>query len=115
MPLVQQFYHLKRALRGDLSEIIHDLHASAENYKVAWDLITQRCDKPRIIIQTHLKELLSLPEMKQLSVTGIRSSKEKSKMRVNALRALKEQVDEWDSFSVYIISKKKLDEFTCKA
>ncbi|XP_058810258.1 uncharacterized protein LOC131675343 [Phymastichus coffea] len=114
MPATEKYYRLKQALRGDLIDILHGLDASEENYKVAWDLITERCHKPRKIIQTHLKKLLNLPAMNKSSAQKIRSLKEKSLMHVNALKALKEPVDSWDSILVYLVSS-KLDRFTRKS
>ena len=114
MPATEKFYRLKQSLQGDLINLLDGLDASEENYKVAWDLISQRCDKPRKIIQSHLKQILELPAMKTSSAVLIRSLKEKAQMHVNALKALKEPVDSWDSVLVYIISR-KLDRFTRKS
>ncbi|KOC58698.1 hypothetical protein WH47_09025 [Habropoda laboriosa] len=63
IPAVQKFYLLKNSLRGSVATIIEPLTASEENYKVAWELLKQRCDRPRQIIQTHIRAILELPEI----------------------------------------------------
>ena len=49
IPAVQKFQLLKNLLRGDAFSMIASLNASEENYKVAWDLLKKRCERPRQI------------------------------------------------------------------
>ncbi|XP_046145484.1 uncharacterized protein LOC123988783 [Osmia bicornis bicornis] len=111
IPAVQKFYLLKNSLRGSVATIIESLNASEENYLVAWEMLKQRCDKPRQIIQTHIKLLLELPEISKDSPLGLRTLKEKALMHVNALKALQVPVDSWDAILIYIIIQ-KLDKAT---
>ena len=111
IPTVQKFHLLRNALQGDVANIINTLNASEENYVVAWDLLNQRCNKPRQIVQTHLKLLMELPEITRESPTSIRSLKENAQMHVNALKALNLPVDTWDAILIYIICQ-KLDKNT---
>ncbi|XP_043263007.1 uncharacterized protein LOC122403517 [Colletes gigas] len=111
IPAVQKFYLLKNSLVGSVATIIDQLTASEENYHVAWDLLKQRCDRPRQIIQTHIKAILELPEITKESPSNIRSLKESALMHVNALKALKEPIDAWNSILTYIIVR-KLDKNT---
>ncbi|CAK9822943.1 hypothetical protein ANTRET_LOCUS1374 [Anthophora retusa] len=114
IPAVQKFYLLKNSLRGSVATIIEPLTASEENYKVAWDLLKQRCDRPRQIIQTHIRAILELPEITRESPLNIRALKEAALMHVNALKALKEPVEMWNSILTYIIVR-KLDKNTRRA
>ncbi|XP_076396216.1 uncharacterized protein LOC105664283 [Megachile rotundata] len=111
IPAVQKFYLLKNSLRGSVATIIDPLNASEENYFVAWEMLKQRCDKPRQIIQTHIKMLLELTEINKDSPISLRTLKEKALMHVNALKALQVPVDSWDAILVYIIIQ-KLDKAT---
>ncbi|CAK9816895.1 hypothetical protein ANTPLA_LOCUS9158 [Anthophora plagiata] len=114
IPAVQKFYLLKNSLHGSVATIIEPLTASEENYKVAWDLLKQRCDRPRQIIQTHIRAILELPEVTKESPLNIRALKEAALMHVNALKALKEPVEMWNSILTYIIVR-KLDKNTRRA
>ncbi|CAK9834523.1 hypothetical protein ANTRET_LOCUS11040 [Anthophora retusa] len=111
---VHKFYLLQNALRGPLTSITENLHASEENYLVAWNTLKQRCNKPRQIIQTHLQLLLELPEIYRETPANLRSLVEKAQVHINALKALNQPVDQWDALLVYIIVK-KLDKGTRRA
>ncbi|XP_043259316.1 uncharacterized protein LOC122401314 [Colletes gigas] len=111
IPAVQKFYLLKNSLVGSVATIIDQLTASEENYHVAWDLLKQRCDRPRQIIQTHIKAILELPEIAKESPYSIRALKESALMHVNALKALKEPIEAWNSILTYVIVR-KLDKNT---
>ena len=52
---IEKFYHLKGCLRGEAAEVIASLELSAENYKVAWDLLRDRYDNRKVIRQSHVK------------------------------------------------------------
>ena len=106
IPAVQKFHLLRNALQGHVANIVNSLNASEENYPVAWDLLYQRCNKPRKIVQTHLKLLMELPEITRDSPTNIRSLKENAQMHINAPKALNLPVDTWDTILIYIICQK---------
>ncbi|XP_076658358.1 uncharacterized protein LOC143362242 [Halictus rubicundus] len=114
IPAVQKFYLLKNSLRGSVATIIDSLNASEENYLVAWEMLKQRCDKPRQIIQTHIKLLLELPEINKDSPLGLRTLKESALRHVNALKALRVPVDTWDAILTYLVIQ-KLDKATRRA
>ncbi|XP_076649206.1 uncharacterized protein LOC143356978 [Halictus rubicundus] len=111
IPAVQKFYLLKNSLRGSVATIIEPLHASEENYLVAWELLKQRCDRPRQIVYAHLKSFFELPEISKDSPLSLRTLKENALMHVNALKALQLPVDSWDALLVYILTQ-KLDKLT---
>ena len=111
IPAVQKFQLLKNLLRGEVSSVIASLNATEENYNVAWDLLKKRCERPRQIIQAHLKLILELPEITHDSPSNLRAVKEGVQTHVNALRALNQPVEQWDAFLVFILVK-KLDKNT---
>ncbi|CAK9826235.1 hypothetical protein ANTRET_LOCUS4116, partial [Anthophora retusa] len=111
LPAVQKFHLLKNALRGEITSVISSLSASEPNYHVAWDLLQKRCNKPRQIIQSHLKALFELPETTRDTSSSLRSLAERAQMHVSALATLGQPVTQWDAFLVYMIGR-KLDKNT---
>ncbi|XP_017887274.1 uncharacterized protein LOC108629231, partial [Ceratina calcarata] len=85
-----------------------------QNYIVAWDLLQKRCNKPRLIIQSHLKLLLELPEINRDSASNLRTIAQQAQMHVNALRVAKQPVEHWDAILIYLIVR-KLDKNTRRA
>lgn len=57
---VQKFNYLKSCLIGNAAQIIHSLSTTADNYEIAWNLLTERYSNKRIIIQNHVKALFEL-------------------------------------------------------
>ncbi|XP_076228342.1 uncharacterized protein LOC143175097 [Nomia melanderi] len=106
LPAVQKFHLLKNALRGEIASVITSLNASEPNYRVAWDLLQRRCNRPRQIVQSHLKTLFELPEVTRDAPLSLRSLAEQAQMHVNALATLGQPVEQWDAILVYLIGKR---------
>jgi len=51
---VQKLQYLKGCLKEDASKVISSLKISALNYEVAWNLLKERYDNKRVIVQTHI-------------------------------------------------------------
>ncbi|XP_076248154.1 uncharacterized protein LOC143187904 [Calliopsis andreniformis] len=111
IPSVQKFHLLKNALRGEIASVVSALNASEPNYLVAWDLLQKRCNKPRQIVQSHLKVLFELPEVMRDAPANLRSLAEQAQMHVKALATLGLPTGQWDAILVYMIGK-KLDKIT---
>nr|XP_034174768.1 uncharacterized protein LOC117601732 [Osmia lignaria] len=111
IPSVQKFHLLKNALRGEIASVISALNASEPNYLVAWELLQRRCNKPRQIVQSHLKVLFELTEVTRDTPANLRSLAEQAQMHVEALATLGQPTTHWDAILVYLIGK-KLDKNT---
>ncbi|CAK9826629.1 hypothetical protein ANTRET_LOCUS4442 [Anthophora retusa] len=111
---VQKFHLLKNALRGEATAVIDSLNATEGNYLVAWDLLCKRCNKPRKIINAHLRLLLDLPEITRDTPINLRQLAEQAQVHVNALKAIKQPTEHWDTILIYIIAN-KLDKNTRRA
>ncbi|CAK9834532.1 hypothetical protein ANTRET_LOCUS11048 [Anthophora retusa] len=111
---VQKFHLLKNALRGEATAVIDSLNATEGNYLVAWDLLCKRCNKPRKIINAHLRLLLDLPEITRDTPINLRQLAEQAQVHVNALKAIKQPTEHWDTILIHIIAN-KLDKNTRRA
>ena len=52
-----KFQYLKASITGDAANIIKSLELSEQNYQVAWNLMRQRYDNKRAIVEVHLRAL----------------------------------------------------------
>ncbi|XP_043263915.1 uncharacterized protein LOC122404086 [Colletes gigas] len=111
---VQKFHLLKNALRGEAIAVIEALNATEGNYLVAWDLLCKRCNKPRKIINAHLRLLIDLPEITRDTPGNLGQLAEKAQVHVNALKAINQPTEHWDAFLIHIVSS-KLDKNTRRA
>lgn len=108
--IINKFHLLNSYLIGDASSVISQLSASEDNYFVAWELVQKRFNKPRKIIQGHIRALFELPEVIKGKPASLRALSEAAEMHIHALRSLKQPVD-WDEMTIYIVSA-KLDKET---
>ncbi|XP_017797012.1 PREDICTED: uncharacterized protein LOC108578234 [Habropoda laboriosa] len=110
VPIIHKFHLLKSYLTGNAATVTNSLTASEENYFVAWELVQRRFNKPRKIIQSHIRALFKLPEMTGKGMSSLRALTEAAEMHVNALRSLRQPVD-WDEILIYVVTA-KLDKAT---
>ncbi|XP_036138905.1 uncharacterized protein LOC118644436 [Monomorium pharaonis] len=103
---VHKLQYLRAATNGDAHKVICSLEISDENYPVAWNLLNERYDNKRVIVQSHLKALIELPIMKKESAAELRQIADGAARHVQALKALKRPTDNSDDLLVYLLSAK---------
>ncbi|XP_076686036.1 uncharacterized protein LOC143378082 [Andrena cerasifolii] len=107
---VHKFHLLKSYLTGSAAAVTDVLAATDENYLVAWELVQKRFNKPRKIIQSHIRALFELPQIIKDSPSSLQALAEGAEMHVKSLRSLQQPVD-WEEMLIYIVSA-KLDKVT---
>ncbi|XP_011859404.1 PREDICTED: uncharacterized protein LOC105556904 [Vollenhovia emeryi] len=100
---IQRMYYLKSSLKGKAAEVIQSLESSAENYTIAWNLLTKRFEDKRAIASRHLQLLLDIPVMQKESGTQLRQTLDSILRHTRALEFLK--VNTWDSWRTHIKDK----------
>ncbi|CAK1583794.1 unnamed protein product [Parnassius mnemosyne] len=108
---VHKFHYLRAALKGTASLIIQSLDVTANNYPIAWQLLTERYDNIRLLINNHIQALVNTKNISSESSLEIRNVIDVMNKNLRALATLGEPVDHWDTIIVYVISK-KLDPVT---
>lgn len=106
-----KFHYLKSYLEGPASSVMASVTMSASNYVIAWNLLRDRYDNKRILINEHIKCLFSIQQLNKESYSGIRNLIDTLSKNLNALNSLGEPTDKWDSLVIYMASM-KLDSVT---
>lgn len=57
---IKKFQYLRSALVRKAVEVIVGMSTTTENYQRAWDLLKQNYDNKRLIVNTHVNQLLDL-------------------------------------------------------
>ena len=102
----EKLHYLKSNLSGDAALLLRSFQITDDNYEEAWNLLCERFDNKRYIIDCHLKALFNLPSLTQESSFGIRRILDTALENVRALEALKIPVEGWDAILVYMINAK---------
>lgn len=108
----QRFQYLKSYLSGEAARAIESLTVSAENYKVAWDILTKRFCNKRLIVQDHIIAITKAPHIVRMSHTSLRNLLNTIYSNVAALKQLDIQIDTWHALIVTIITDKLDDKLS---
>jgi len=90
---------------GDAGTVISLLETLDANYSVAWNLLKERYDNKRVIVQTHIRSIIDLPIMSKENAR-LRQIANGAARHVHALKALKCPTDAWDDLLVCILGSK---------
>ncbi|XP_033229717.1 uncharacterized protein LOC117181262 [Belonocnema kinseyi] len=106
VPPVVKLQYLRGSLKGDALQIISTISTSDDNYTVAWELLLSRYDNKRLVINTHVKQLLDLPIVTKGSHSALRSLIDHIQTHTQALRNLDQPVDQWGTILIYLVINK---------
>lgn len=94
---------MRACLKDDALNVIRSIENSSENYEIAWNILKDRFDNRRIIIQKHVKVLFEIPLINRESVNGIRTIIDNLQSNLRGLKSLGENVDSWDTLLIHAI------------
>ncbi|XP_071643023.1 uncharacterized protein [Temnothorax longispinosus] len=110
---IQKLQYLRASVTGDASNITSFLEISELNYKVAWNLLKERYENRRVIVNTHIKAIMDLPTMAKENSCELRKIADEAIKHIQALQALRRPTSHWDDLLVHILAA-KLDTFTMR-
>lgn len=111
---IQKFYYLKSVLKGEASELIHNLTVTADNYHLARTLLQDRFENKKIIVNSHITEIFNCPNLTKESLTDLRGLLNRFTKNYRALQKLDENLQNSNSIIVYLLAS-KLDITTKRA
>ena len=103
---VKKFHYLKNSLGGEASNLISSISVTEQNYDSAWNLLLERYNNKKIIINFHVNELLSQPKVRSENFSDIRSLLDNTNKHIRALRAFEIPVDHWDLILIHTITSR---------
>jgi hypothetical protein len=103
---INKFHYLRSSLEGGAALIIKSLEFSSKNYTIAWDLICERYDNKKVLINNHLKALFEMECVSYESHRAIRFLIDHVSKNLRALNTLEQPTDKWDILIIYLVSTK---------
>ena len=67
-----KLYHLEKALSGEAAKVIDEKTINDGNYERAWQLLSERYDYKRRMVDLHISGLMSLNKVNEESYVGLR-------------------------------------------
>lgn len=111
---VQRMHYLCSCLKGEVSAAMVYLAITADNFTVAWKLLSSRYENKRQLISFHLNSLSNLLALGSETSKELQSLRDKTNVAIETLRNLSRPVDHWSDILVFIVSQ-KLDKSSRKA
>ncbi|KAL0852653.1 hypothetical protein ABMA27_012494 [Loxostege sticticalis] len=111
IPDINKFHYLRSSLQGGAIQVIKSLEFTSANFKVAWELLCDRYDNKKILINNHLNNLFSTDKINHESHTSLRYLVDHVSKNLRALNTLGQPTEQWDSLIIYMITA-KLDSVT---
>ncbi|XP_030751386.1 uncharacterized protein LOC115878916 [Sitophilus oryzae] len=108
---IQRFYYLLSALKNDSIQVVQSLEISDHNFDIAWQLLKDRYENKRVIVQNHIKGIFELPVMSKENHGILRKIIDGFSKHQRALKSLGQPISTWDTLLIYILSN-KLDNHT---
>ncbi|XP_052757219.1 uncharacterized protein LOC128202118 [Galleria mellonella] len=113
IPKINKFHYLRAALKDSAALIISSLDFSAENYDVAWQLLCERYNNKRLLINNHIHAIFAIESIQRESAKALRNIIDTVNKNLRALKTLKLPTDHWDILIIHIVSS-KLDIITTR-
>ncbi|XP_030757302.1 uncharacterized protein LOC115883129 [Sitophilus oryzae] len=103
---IQKFHYLKVSLAGNAAEVVSSLEFSANNYAVAWDLLCDRYNNSRLLVQNHIKAIFNIQAFSKESSKTLRNIIDTLSKHLKALKQLNQPAEHWDTLIIYIVTSK---------
>jgi len=108
---IQKFFHLSASLSDEPASCIKHLETTANNYEYAWKTLISRYRNEKLLIQSHVKGICELSDVKSNSSSSLRQFSDALRGHMSVLEALKQQPSSWGPLLTHIIYT-KLDAIT---
>lgn len=103
---INKFHYLRASLKGTASVIVQNIEFRSDNYKIAWNLLTNRYDNERLLVNNHVNALFNLQQAQKESSYFLRNMIDVTNKNLRALASLGQPTDHWDTLVIHIMSKK---------
>ncbi|KAL0832263.1 hypothetical protein ABMA28_001710 [Loxostege sticticalis] len=110
---INKFHYLRASLKGQASEIIKNIDFKGDNYEMASDLLCDRYNNNRLLVNNHVQALFDVEPVNKESATSLRRLIDTMNKNIRALKSLKEPTEHWDTLIIFMMSR-KLDPTTSR-
>jgi len=90
IPNIQKFQYLLSAINGDAQRVIQHISVSEQGFRVAWEILVERYENERLIINTHIDNIVKLPSLTSENARQLCQIVDTTKCNLEALKAMKQ-------------------------
>lgn len=111
IPLINKYHYLRSSLENSAAVVLRSIEFTADNYKNAWQILCDRYNNKNILINNHLKSLLSIDPITKESFKALRYLIDHMSKNMSSLHTLGLPTKQWDVLLIFIVSA-RLDSTT---
>ncbi|GFV57412.1 uncharacterized protein TNCV_2299281 [Trichonephila clavipes] len=89
----QKLQYLKLSVKGEVATLLQSIQITNDNYKKAWNALTERYENEAEIINAALNKLVSQPVLKQESASGLQKLIDTNQQCIDTLQTLRQPVE----------------------
>jgi hypothetical protein len=106
IPNIQKFHYLLSAINGDAKRVIQHIPVSDQGYKVAWEILVERYENERLIINSHIDNIMKLPSLVTENASQLRHIVDTTRCNLEALKVMNQNTESWDMIIIYTLVQK---------
>ncbi|XP_046142834.1 uncharacterized protein LOC123988088 [Osmia bicornis bicornis] len=106
IPEVEKLHYLKMSVTGEAAQLISNLSVTSDNFKLAWQVLSDRHENRRVLVDTQLDLLFSVKRLQRELATELKRLYGTTNEVIGALNGLKCDTKNWDPIIVYWVSRK---------
>ncbi|XP_045540074.1 uncharacterized protein LOC123722412 [Papilio machaon] len=114
IPEINKFHYLRSSLRDGAIVAINSIAFTAANNKLAWEMLCNRYDNTRLLVNNHLKSLFSFQPLTKESHQSLRYMIDYFTKNLRSLNVLNEPTDSWDTLIIFMMTTKLDGVTSCK-
>ncbi|GBP12587.1 hypothetical protein EVAR_10250_1 [Eumeta japonica] len=101
---INKFHYLRSSLQGSAALVIKNLDFTGDNYTGAWELLYERYNNNRLLINNHVQDLFNLPVIHRESSRALRELIDTTNKNLRALSTLNQKTEHWDILIIHMMS-----------
>ncbi|XP_028159300.1 uncharacterized protein LOC114352054 [Ostrinia furnacalis] len=103
---VNKCQYLKSSLRGEAENLVKQIAVSEVNYEIMWEMLNNRYNNKRSIVNTYIGKLFNLKRIQTESAKNIREILDVTTECLAVLKSIGLPTESWDDIVVYTIIQK---------
>lgn len=103
---VTKLQYLRSSQTNNAADFVKNVLTTDANYLSTWKALKARFSNPRLTVNNHLTELMSLPYLKKESANELQSFSDDAQRIVRVLKNLDMPVQHWDIWLVYLLASR---------
>ncbi|KAL0860231.1 hypothetical protein ABMA27_010538 [Loxostege sticticalis] len=102
---IQKFKYLRGCLKDSALEVVSSLEYSEESYAIAWQLLCEHYNNPKVLVYNHLRAIININNV-PTNANSLRNLADNIFKHMRTLKSLNISAENWDVLVIFLLSSK---------